>query len=131
MLGLLLITAIVAVPFWTWPARQLDKRRAYIIGMSFWVLVQLLIYSIQPQQVDLILLMGVLAGFSVSTAHVLPDAIFWDVIEWDELCTGRRQEGIYYGITNFICKLTGALAIFFALQVLRWFGYQSPLSSAT
>ena len=131
VLGLLLITAIVAVPFWTWLARKLDKRRAYIIGMSFWVVVQLLIFSTQPQNVEVILLLGVLAGLSVSTAHVLPDAIFPDVIEWDELRTGRRQEGIYYGIKNFVRKLTGAFAIFFALQVLGWFGYQAPPDGVT
>ena len=76
-------------------------------------------------------MLGVLAGLSVSTAHVLPDAIFPDVIEWDELRTGRRQEGMYYGIKNFIRKLTGAFAIFFALQVLGWFGYQAPPDGVT
>jgi GPH family glycoside/pentoside/hexuronide:cation symporter len=52
------------------------------------------------------------------------------VIEWDEQ-RRRRQEGIYYGVKNFIRKLTGALAIFIALQVLGWFGYQSPPEGAT
>jgi GPH family glycoside/pentoside/hexuronide:cation symporter len=62
---------------------------------------------------------------------VVPDAIFPDVIEWDELRTRRRQEGIYYGVKNFIRKLTGALAIFIALQVLGWFGYRAPPEDAT
>ena len=62
---------------------------------------------------------------------MLPDAIFPDVIEWDELRTRRRSEGIYYGVKNFIRKLTGAFAIFFALQVLGWFGYQAPPEGAT
>jgi len=53
------------------------------------------------------------------------------VIEWDELRTRRRQEGIYYGVKNFIRKMTGALAIFIALQVLGWFGYQAPPEGAT
>ncbi|MDQ7029632.1 MAG: MFS transporter [Ardenticatenia bacterium] len=70
--------------------------------------------------------MAILAGISVATAHVLPDAIFPDIIEWDELRTRRRQEGIYYGVKNSIRKLTGAGAIFLALQVLGWFGYQAP-----
>jgi GPH family glycoside/pentoside/hexuronide:cation symporter len=61
----------------------------------------------------------------------LPDAIFPDVIEWDELRTGRRREGIYYGVKNFVRKLTGALAIFIALQTLGWFGYQTPPAGAT
>ncbi|MDP2777390.1 MAG: MFS transporter, partial [Anaerolineales bacterium] len=127
----LLVTSVIVLPFWVWLARKLGKQRAYIIGMSFWAIVQLLIYSIQPGQITYILVLAVMAGISVSTAHVLPDAIFPDVIEWDELHTGHRREGIYYGVKNFVRKLTGALAIFIALQTLGWFGYQSPPVGAT
>ena len=95
------------------------------------MVVQLLIFSIQPGQITFILVLAIMAGISVSTAHVLPDAIFPDVIEWDELLTGRRREGIFYGVKNFVRKLTGALAIFIALQMLGWFGYQSPPVGAT
>ncbi len=127
----LLVTSVIVLPFWVWLARKLGKHRAYIIGMVFWAVVQLLIFSVQPGQVTMILALSVMAGISVSTAHVLPDAIFPDVIEWDELRTGRRREGIFYGVKNFVRKLTGALAIFVALQVLGWFGYQTPPVGAT
>jgi GPH family glycoside/pentoside/hexuronide:cation symporter len=129
--GALLIVAVVAVPLWTWLSRRFSKRIAYIVGMLFWAVVQFLIITVQPGQTAYIIVLAVLAGISVSTAHVLPDAIFPDVIEWDELRTRRRHEGIYYGAKNFIRKLTGAVAIFFALQVLGWFGYQSPPEMAT
>ena len=56
----------------------------------------------------------------------LPISIFPDVIDWDELRTHKRQEGAFYGAKNFLRKLTGAVAIFMGLQVLGWFGYQSP-----
>lgn len=129
--ALLLVTSLVVLPFWIWLARRMSKRSAYIAGMAFWAVVQLLIFSIQPGQIQYVLALSVLAGISVSSAHVLPDAIFPDVIEWDELRTGWRQEGIYYGVMNFVRKTTGALAIFVALQVLGWFGYQTPPEGAT
>lgn len=129
--ALLLITATAVLPFWLWLSHRLGKHIAYIIGMVFWAAVQIGIYLVRPGQVPLVLWMAFLAGLSVSAAHVLPDAMFPDVIEWDELRTGRRQEGIYYGVKNFIRKLTGALAIFMALQVLGWFGYQTPPKGAT
>ena len=129
--ALLLITSVVMVPFWVWLSNRLNKHIAYMIGMSFWAVVQLLIFTIQPGQITYILVLSVLAGISVSTAHVLPDALFPDVIEWDELRTRRRQEGIYYGIKNFVRKMTGALAIFIALQVLGWVGYQAPPEGVT
>jgi glycoside/pentoside/hexuronide:cation symporter, GPH family len=129
--ALLLVTAIVALPFWLWLSHWLGKHIAYIIGMVFWAGVQIGIFLVHPGQITLVLWMAFLAGLSVSAAHILPDAMFPDVIEWDELRTGRRQEGIYYGVKNFIRKLTGALAIFLALQVLGWFGYQTPPIGAT
>ena len=129
--ALLLITSVLVLPFWVWMSNRFNKNIAYILGMSFWAVVQLLIFTIQPGQITYILVLSVLAGISVSTAHVLPDALFPDVIEWDELRTRRRQEGIYYGIKNFIRKMTGALAIFIALQTLGWFGYQAPPEGAT
>ena len=129
--ALLLITSVLMLPFWVWMSNRFNKNIAYIIGMSFWAVVQLLLFTIQPGQITYILALSVLAGISVATAHVLPDALFPDVIEWDELRTRRRQEGIYYGIKNFIRKMTGALAIFIALQVLGWVGYQAPPEGAT
>jgi GPH family glycoside/pentoside/hexuronide:cation symporter len=126
VLGLLILTAVLAVPLWLFLSKRLNKRDAYIIGLSFWAFVQLLIFALQPGQISLVLVLAVLAGIGVSTAHVLPDAIFPDVIEWDELRTRRRQEGIYYGVKNFVRKLTGAISIFLALQVLGWFGYVNP-----
>ena len=33
---------------------------------------------------------------------------------------------MYYGSIHFIRKLASAVAVFLSLQVLGWFGYQSP-----
>ena len=129
--AILLITATVVLPFWLWLSHRLGKHTAYIIGMVFWAVVQIGIFLVRPGQITLVMGMAFLAGLSVSAAHILPDAMFPDVIEWDELRTGRRQEGIYYGVKNFVRKLTGALATFIALQVLGWFGYQTPPAGAT
>jgi glycoside/pentoside/hexuronide:cation symporter, GPH family len=131
VLGLMLITAVIVLPFWTWLAQQLSKRKVYVIGMLVGIVVLLLLVLVQPHQYVLTMALAVLIGTSVSVAHVLPDAIFPDVIDWDELRTGTRHEGIYYGVKDFIRKLTSALAIFIALQVLGWLGYQSPPPDAT
>ncbi|MEW6402699.1 MAG: MFS transporter [Chloroflexota bacterium] len=129
--ALLLITSVLVLPLWIFIANRLGKQTAYIVGMVFWAGVQLIIFSIQPGQATLVLFMSVLAGISVSSAHLLPDSIFPDVIEWDELRTRRRSEGMYYGVKNFVRKLTGALSIFIGLQVLGWFGYQNPPPDVT
>jgi len=124
--GVLMVVCMLSVPFWVWLSRRRNKRDAYLAGMIFLIVALLLIFTVQPDQMDILIVLGALAGFGVSAAYVLPDAMFPDIIEWDELRVGRRQEGIYYGARNFIRRLTMALVIFITLQLLAWSGYQTP-----
>ena len=124
--GTLMSVCILFIPFWPWLARQRNKREAYMLGMAFWVTIQLMILTIQPGDTRNLLILAALAGIGVSAAYTLPDSIFADVIEWDELRTRRRQEGIFYDIRALVRKLTGALVIFVTLQLLGWSGYVSP-----
>lgn len=129
--GLLMLVCILTLPFWVWFARKRNKREALLVGMIFWVIIESFVFTIQPGQTDLLLAIGALAGFGVASAYVLPDSIFPDVIEWDEIRTRRRQEGIYYGARAFIRKLTSAVVIFVTLQLLGWSGYQNPPAGVT
>lgn len=130
VLGLLMLVAILAIPFWNWLSNQLGKRNTYLIGILPWLSAYVALFLIQPGQVNGMLVISAVAGFGIATGYILPEAIFPDVIEWDELLTRRRQEGIYYGIKNFLRKISGALAFFLALQTLGWSGYQAPSAGA-
>ena len=124
--GILMSVCILCIPFWLRLAKWRNKRDAYMLGMIFWVTVQLLIYTIQPGDTTYLLIIAALAGIGVSAAYTLPDSMFADVIEWDELRTRRRQEGIFFGIRTLIRKVTGAFVIFATLQLLGASGYVSP-----
>lgn len=129
--GTMMFVCVLCVPFWLWFAKRHNKIKAYIVGMTVWIAVELMIFTIQPGEISYMLFLAALAGIGVSAAYILPDSILPDVIEWDELRTGRRQEGVYYGIRTLTRKLTGALVIFVTLQILGWSGYQVPPEGAT
>ena len=129
--GVMMFVCVLFVPFWLWLSKRFNKIQAYIVGMASWIVVQVMIFTIQPGDTNYLLLIAALAGIGVSAAYILPDSILHDVIEWDELRTGRRQEGIYYGIRTLIRKLTGAGVIFVTLQILGWSGYQAPPDGVT
>jgi GPH family glycoside/pentoside/hexuronide:cation symporter len=129
-LGVLLITAVLTLPLWTYLSGRFGKRHAYIAALLFWAAVQVGVMWVGNGDMTATLTIAVLAGIGASAGHILPDAIFPDVMEWDELRVGHRHEGIYYGVKNFTRKLTGAFSIFVALQVLGWFGYQAPPEGA-
>lgn len=124
--GTLMLFAAIALPFWLRFARSRNKQMAYVYGILFFVGVEVFIYLIQPGQMSQLLVLGALAGIGISAAYILPDSIFPDIIEWDELRTRKRQEGIYYGARAFIRKFSGAVVMFVALQALGWSGYQTP-----
>jgi GPH family glycoside/pentoside/hexuronide:cation symporter len=126
--GILMSVCILFIPVWLQLAKRRNKREAYMLGMIFWVTVQLMVFTIKPGDTNYLLIIAALAGIGVSAAYTLPDSLFADVIEWDELRTRRRQEGIFYGIRTLIRKMTGALVIFITLQLLGASGYVSPPS---
>ncbi|MEZ4240814.1 MAG: MFS transporter [Myxococcota bacterium] len=123
MLGALLVVSLPAVPVWVWLSNHIGKRAAYAIAMAGWAAVQLVVWLVPPGRFGLAVGAAALAGVGVAAAHVLPDAMLPDVIDEDELATGRRNEGAFSGALNLVRKGAGAVAVFGALQVLGWTGY--------
>ena len=71
----------------------------------------------------LLLFLCVLAGVGVSAAHVLPWSILPDAIEWGEMQTGERHEGMFYSLLTLMQKIATSIAIPLALLVLDATGY--------
>jgi GPH family glycoside/pentoside/hexuronide:cation symporter len=46
-----------------------------------------------------------------------------EVVDEDELRTGHRREGLYFGLFTFLRKLGGAIAVALGLFVLELSGY--------
>jgi Na+/melibiose symporter-like transporter len=44
--ALLLITSVLVLPFWSWMAKHFYKNIAYIFGMFFGAVVQLLVFTV-------------------------------------------------------------------------------------
>ncbi len=112
LMGLIFITAIIALPLWNWVSKKLDKRKAYAIGISFWAVAQLLLMSLNAGSSTIwVMTLCVIAGIGVSAAHVLPWAMIPDAIEYGELNTGERHEGVFYSLVTLMAKVASSIAI--------------------
>jgi GPH family glycoside/pentoside/hexuronide:cation symporter len=120
------VAAIVFIPFWVWVARKLDKRRAFILGMVGWLFALVGIALIGPQQVWLAYILAAMSGSGIATAYVLPWSMIPDIIELDELRSGRRREGSFYAFASFFQKLATGGAIWLLGQTLARTGYITP-----
>jgi len=122
--GVIFVTALVLLPVWEWVSRRTSKRQAYMIGIAFWAFVQIVLILTRPG-IPLVYVLGLsaLAGIGVSAAHILPWAIIPDSIEWGELQTGQRHEGMFYSLVLLMQKAASGLALLFVGLVLEWSGY--------
>jgi GPH family glycoside/pentoside/hexuronide:cation symporter len=123
--------AIGFIPLWVWVARRLDKRRAFILGTASWIVVLLGIAALRADQVTLAYALAALSGSGIATAYVIPWAMVPDIIECDQLETGRRREGSYYAFASFFQKLGTGAAIWAMGQLLAITGYVTPDPAGT
>ena len=117
-------TAIVTLPVWNWASRHWNKRWAYVGGIAFWAVVQVVMVTLGPATpMPILFVLSAMAGLGVSVAHVLPAAMMPDAIEWDELRTGERHEGMFYGLVTLAQKIATSLVLPVVLLILDASGY--------
>jgi GPH family glycoside/pentoside/hexuronide:cation symporter len=132
IMAVIFVTAILVLPLWQWVARKWSKRWAYIAGVAFWAVMQILLVMVTAATpLGIILVLCVLAGVGVAAAHVLPWAIIPDAIEWDEWKTGERHEGMFYSLATLIHKVALSLAVLVVPLVLQFAGYQANIAEQT
>jgi GPH family glycoside/pentoside/hexuronide:cation symporter len=129
IMGTIFVTAIIALPLWNWIARRWNKRLAYITGIAFWAIVQMIIITLGPSTpLAVLLALCALAGIGVAAAHVIPWSILPDAIEWDEWKTGKRHEGMFYSIVTLSHKVAASIAIPLVLLLLDAFNYEANVT---
>ena len=117
------ISAFVFLIIWSKVSQKWGKQNVYYVGMSFWIVVEIVLFFVQPGQFTLLLVLAILAGVGVSVGYLIPWSMLPDVVELDELETGQRREGIYYGFFVFLQKLGISLGLAFSNFVLEATGY--------
>lgn len=123
-MGLIFGVGVLALPLWNWVSKKLNKRMAYVVGISFWAFVQMMLITLGPaSQFEWIVVLCVLAGIGVSAAHVLPWSILPDSIEYGEFEYGERHEGVFYSLVTLMAKMANSIAIPTTAFVLYATGY--------
>jgi len=109
LMGLLYIIGIVSMFLWKKLDVKLGGRLGYGISMISYVLatIPMLFISSYEIAIVVVILMGI--GFGGMLYFIW--YIVADVIDEDELKTGVRREGMFFGIANFFMRLSMVLSI--------------------
>jgi glycoside/pentoside/hexuronide:cation symporter, GPH family len=123
-------SAFIFLMFWAKLSGKIGKQNIYYVGMSFWVVVEIILFFIQPGQIVFLFIMAILAGAGVSIGYLVPWSMIPDVVELDELETGQRREGIFYGFFVFLQKMGISLGLAMSNYVFALTGYINQVPGA-
>ena len=87
---------------------KIGKAKTYALGITI-ASVALAVAFFLSGQGSAIYILAAIVGLGFSSQWVCPHSMMPDVIEQDELVTGERREGIYFGMNATAGKITGAL----------------------
>lgn len=109
LLGSIFIVGIISVILWRWLDVKLGSRKSYAISLIIFVITIIPILFITDYIYAVIILSAAGIGFGGMLYFIY--LIIADVIDEDELNTGVRREGTFFGITNFFMRLAMVLSI--------------------
>jgi GPH family glycoside/pentoside/hexuronide:cation symporter len=120
-------TALFMLFIWSYLSQKIGKKLVYFLGMSSWIIAAGGLFFLQPDQIGLMYMMAIMAGVGVSTAYLIPWSMIPDIIELDELQTGQRREGIFYGFMVLLQKFGLALGLFLVGNTLQAYGFKEAV----
>lgn len=123
-LGTVFVTAAIFLPGWLALSRRIGKKASYLMGSTLLTLCLLVLYLLPGTAHLPALLLCFLVGIGVSAIHVFPWSIIPDVVEYDELKSGKRREGLYSGFASLLRQLSTSGALFLVGMLLEQAGYQ-------
>jgi GPH family glycoside/pentoside/hexuronide:cation symporter len=123
-MALLLVVAMVFIPVSVLVSKRIGKRGAYQICFIILAAATVVIFFLgHVLGIRFFFALMVFAGAGVGFNYVAPFAMVPDTITYDELRTGRRKEGAYYGIWTFFSKTGSSLAVLLSGLILQAGGY--------
>jgi len=125
----LYVGALLGVFMWMGLGRHVEKRTSCILAVTGAASIMLMATLLVGEgklfgtgHAMPLIFGSLIAGMFVSAVWVVPPSMVADVADTDELNTGLRREGIFFGIANFGEKIAAGGALLLSGTLLTLFG---------
>ncbi len=117
------LTGILFLPVWVWIAGKMGKKPTWMAAMTLNAAAFSVVFFVGPGQTSIFAALVAISGIGFGAGMALPSSMQADVIDYDELLSGRRREGAFIGLWSIIKKFSSALGLGLSLPLLALAGY--------
>ncbi len=93
-----LITGILFIPVWLAVGKRLGKIKSYFIGLAIFTVMMGSLFFTSSSLLWLFYVQVFLAGIGFSSFQLFPFSMLPDTIEYDQMQSGLRREGVFSGM---------------------------------
>jgi GPH family glycoside/pentoside/hexuronide:cation symporter len=118
------VSAFLSMPLWVWSVRRFGKKPIWVasyVAVTL-ALVALFFWVGEGDTLPMVIVL-ILTGATFSARALIAPAMQADVIDYDELYTGKRREAQYGGLWSIVTKFTVIPSMSIPLAVLAQLGY--------
>ena len=131
LIGFYAVPQFLLIPLWIYLSKRVGKKKLWMCGMAAMIPgYGGIIWGAEGGTVLIMGLVTILAA-GIGIGSVVVPSIKADIIDYDELQTGERKEGVYTAAWNFIRKAGAGLAIGASGVLLQWSGYDGEVEVQT
>ncbi len=125
VISLGILGACIAVPLWTYIAHRLSKRMVWIIGGCGTAIGNLLVFGFQIRDISTLSGLAVVNGIFGSSMAVMFWSMLPDTVEYGRWRSGVRDDGIVFGLSQFISKAGTGIGVGTIGFLLSLIGYSA------
>ncbi|MDR2542799.1 MAG: MFS transporter [Treponema sp.] len=112
IVGTLLVCSVLLMVFQGKLAEKKGKAYPLYIGIPVWMISTLVFIWLGPGvPIITLCILAALIAVGSSAGNLSTWSMLADIYDIDEICTGKRQEGLYSGMTTFLRKFASGVAI--------------------
>lgn len=126
IMGAMFISSMLFAPLVSWICGRVGAKNTYIITTAVFA-VACLGYMFTPN-IYLAAAISCIVGFGVSGIMIMPNMLYAEIIDEDQVKTGVRREGAFYGMNALVMRLSVIIQGALSAYVLERSGYSSDLA---
>lgn len=124
-----LVTTFLVIPTVAWMSRKMGKKRAFILSQGISVIGYLMLWFLfVPGKPYMFIFALPFFSFGIGSLFTLMMSMTADVIDLDELNTGKRREGIFGAIYWWMVKFGFAIAGLLSGAIMSLVGFDTGLA---